>query len=66
MDKVSLVKQCQLEIERAFGILYQTYLAPMREVVAYYIHNLILSKMCCMMVSDCLYINRLSQKMEQK
>ena len=39
MDKVSLVKQCQLGDREAFGILYQTYLAPMREVVAYYIHN---------------------------
>ena len=39
MDKVQLVKQCQSGDREAFGILYQTYLAPMREVVAYYIHN---------------------------
>lgn len=40
MDKVQLVKQCQSGDREAFGILYQTYLAPMREVVAYYIHNI--------------------------
>lgn len=40
MDKVQLVKQCQSGDKEAFGILYQTYLAPMREVVAYYIHNI--------------------------
>lgn len=40
MDKVQLVKQCQSGDREAFGILYQTYLAPMRDVVAYYIHNI--------------------------
>ena len=39
MDKVSLVKQCQSGDRDAFETLYQTYLAPMRKVVAYYIHN---------------------------
>lgn len=39
MDKVQLVKQCQSGDREAFGNLYQTYLAPMRAVVAYYIHN---------------------------
>ncbi len=39
MDKVHLVKQCQSGDREAFGILYQTYLAPMREVVAYYMHD---------------------------
>lgn len=39
MDKVELVKKCQSGDREALGILYQTYLAPMREVVAYYIHN---------------------------
>lgn len=39
MDKLRLVKECQSGDRKAFGILYQTYLAPMREVVAYYVHN---------------------------
>lgn len=39
MEKVLLVKLCQSGDREALGILYQTYLAPMREVVAYYIHN---------------------------
>lgn len=40
MDKVQLVKQCQSGDREAFGILYSTYLAPMRKVVAYYIQNI--------------------------
>lgn len=39
MDEVQLVRQCQSGDIEAFGILYQTYLEPMRKVVAYYIHN---------------------------
>lgn len=39
MDKRHLVKLCQSGDREAFGILYQTYLVPMREVVAYYVNN---------------------------
>lgn len=39
MDKVRLVEQCQLGDREALGILYQTYLDPMRDVVSYYVHN---------------------------
>lgn len=39
MDTVQLVKQCQSGDREAFGILYQTYLDPMHEIVAYYVHN---------------------------
>lgn len=39
MDIKRLVKRCQTGDSEAYGNLYQTYLPPMREVVAYYIHN---------------------------
>ena len=39
MDKIQLVEQCQSGDREAFGILYQTYVEPMRDVVSYYIHN---------------------------
>ena len=39
MDKRHLIKLCQSGDREAFGILYQTYLVPMREVVAYYVNN---------------------------
>lgn len=39
MDKIQLVKQCQSGDREAFGILYQTYLTPMYEIVAYYVHD---------------------------
>lgn len=39
MDKIQLVKQCQSGDREAFGILYQTYFARMRAIVAYYIHD---------------------------
>lgn len=39
MDKRHLIKLCQAGDREAFGILYQTYLAPMRETVAYYVNN---------------------------
>lgn len=39
MDKIQLVKRCQSGDREAFGILYQTYFTPMREIVSYYIHN---------------------------
>lgn len=39
MDLRHLVKQCQSGDREAFGILYQTYLNKMHEIVAYYIHN---------------------------
>lgn len=39
MDKIQLVKQCQSGDREAFGILYQTYLDPMRVIVAYYVNN---------------------------
>ena len=39
MDKIQLVKQCQSGDREAFGILYRTYLTPMYEIVAYYVHD---------------------------
>lgn len=39
MDKAKLVEQCQSGDREALGILYQTYLDPMRDVVSYYVHN---------------------------
>lgn len=39
MDKIQLVKQCQSGDREAFGILYQTYLEPMRGIVTYYVNN---------------------------
>lgn len=39
MDKIQLVKQCQSGDREAFGILYQTYFARMRTIVAYYIRD---------------------------
>lgn len=39
MDKVQLVKRCQSGDREALGILYQTYLLSMMDVVRNYIHN---------------------------
>lgn len=39
MDKRHLIQCCQSGDREAFGILYQTYLVPMREIVAYYVHD---------------------------
>lgn len=39
MDTERLVKKCQDGDREAFGILYQTYLTPMREVISYYVHE---------------------------
>lgn len=39
MDKIHLIKLCQSGDREALGILYQTYLIPMREIVAYYVNN---------------------------
>lgn len=39
MDKRHLIQRCQSGDRGAFGILYQTYLTPMYEIVAYYVHN---------------------------
>lgn len=39
MDKIQLVKQCQSGDREAFGVLYQTYLEPMRGIVTYYVNN---------------------------
>lgn len=39
MDKKHLIKLCQSGDREAFGILYQTYLATMREIVTYYVNN---------------------------
>ena len=40
MDKRHLIKLCQSGDREAFGILYQTYLVPMREIVAYYVNDI--------------------------
>lgn len=39
MDKRHLIRRCQSGDREAFGILYQTYLTPMSEIVAYYVHD---------------------------
>ncbi len=39
MDIIRLVKSCQSGERDALGLLYQTYLHQMHEVVAYYIHD---------------------------
>lgn len=39
MDKRHLIKCCHLGDREAFGILYQTYLTPMYDIVAYYVHD---------------------------
>ena len=39
MDKRHLIQRCQSGDREAFGILYQTYLTPMYEIVAYYVHD---------------------------
>lgn len=39
MDKVQLVERCQSGDREALGILYQTYLSPMMNVVRNYIHD---------------------------
>ena len=68
MDKVSLVKRTnQREIEKPSEFSIKLDPAPMREVVAYYIHNDDIRKdMLHDGFRDGLYINRLSQKMAQK
>lgn len=35
----SIVRRCQDGDKESFGILYRTFLDPMREVVAYYVHD---------------------------
>ncbi len=39
MDTESLTERCKAGDREAMGILYRTYLQPMREVVSYYGHN---------------------------
>lgn len=39
MDKRHLIQRCQSGDREAFGVLYQTYLAPMYEIVTYYVHD---------------------------
>lgn len=39
MDTATIVKACQAGDRVAFGILYQAYSLPMKEVIAYYIHE---------------------------
>lgn len=38
-DIETLVKKCQAGDRESLGILYQTYLAPMKEVVSYYVRD---------------------------
>lgn len=39
MNKRHPIQRCQSGDREAFGILYQTYLTPMYEIVAYYVHD---------------------------
>lgn len=39
MDKRNLIERCQSGDRVAFGLFYRTYLTPMRDVVAHYVHD---------------------------